>query len=131
MRFDVVCACSHLPRGVRMSGDHPFYPPPTPPAKVLPVNRVLRMGNATGLRTPDGVYVWQVRLDSYDGQVLGHYYGGTFTGRDGEVYPAGFHPSYLQPRLQRVDAPPDEMSPVGRWEVVRRGIAAQLSRIGQ
>ena len=116
-----------------MSGDHPFYPPPIPAPARLEVGRIIRVrvpDDDPFVRQPKGVGMWAVRLDRPDGQLLGYYYDKAFRLPDKpELYPPGFHPSFLQPRLVWIAPPPGDIGHEARWNAVRKSIAGQLPLI--
>ena len=87
----------------------PKHPPPTVAA--LPVKRVRLVW------TRKSVSWREVRLDSVRGRLLGEY-----SDRH------GFLPSSGMPRLVSVAPPVGVSSVLGRWESVRRSIAAQIGK---
>ena len=131
-----------------MSGDQPFYPRAAAKAmREPPVQRVIRCRREPDAYSTCGGSVWEVRLDSETGQLLGHYRDTMFAGNFmWDMIPAGFAPRYGEMRLERIDAPPpfdgqryipdedgfsryptDEEKRLDQWERVRRGIAGQLA----
>lgn len=101
-----------------MSGDLPFYPAPLPEPARLPVERIVQSKATDGGNLP----VFEVRLDSHAGQLLGRFYPHS---PRLDPQPARFVPSFRQPRLHEVHAPPD-CAPEAEWPTVRRSIAAML-----